>query len=102
MESFALFRKHLAMNGIILSQQSPRHLHSFNLKNSTIIILASLLGISVAKLSDAANTFEEYTDIIYRVASVMIFIIFYVNFVWNTPELVRFVDRLENSINKSM
>lgn len=101
MESFALFRKHLAMSGIIL-QQAPHSLHSFNLKNSTVIVLASLLGISVAKQLDEANTFEEYIDVVYRVASVVMFILFYVNNVWKTPEMIRFVDRIEDSINNRM
>lgn len=100
MESFTLFRKHLAMNGIIL-QRLPKNSNPFNLNNSAVIVLASLLGFSLTKLLDDASTFEDYTNIIYRMFIVIIFTIFYTNFVWKAPILFGLVSRLEAIINKS-
>lgn len=88
------------MCGIIL-QQSQQNLHRFNLKNLALIILASFYEISQIKLLDDASNLEEYTDIIHGVLAVMIYIIFYINIVWNTRELFELVDRLEKNINNS-
>lgn len=102
MENFLLYQKHLAMSGIIaqkLSQNSRRF--NFNLKNSTVIAVASLGAILTIKLLDEVQTFEEYTDTIHIIIFMIGIIIFYTYIVWKTPELFAFVNRLEDSIKKS-
>lgn len=100
MESFTLFRSHLAMGGII-KQQSPLNSHPFNFKNSIVIICGSLGGISLIKLMDEAQTFEEYANIVYEAVFAIGFTASYIKIVWDTPELYRIVDNLENTITKS-
>lgn len=101
MESFTLLRKDLEFSGIILHYLQPQNSYLINLKRLTLIILASLYEISLIKLLDKANTFDEYTNIFYEVIAVMIYIIFYINIVWKTSNLLQLVDSLENCINNS-
>lgn len=98
MEIFATLREHLAMCHLA---KSPLNSHSFNLYNSAVIVLANLYGISIVALVDEATTFDEYTDILNRTALVEFFMISYINIVSKTPELLRFVDCLEDYIRKS-
>lgn len=97
MESLIFFRKHLAMNGIILQQSSKK----FHLKNLTVIILCFLYGISLAKLLDEVNNFDEYVDIVNRMITTYLFNLYYMHIVWKTPQLYGFIDNLENCIRKS-
>lgn len=92
MECFTLFRKHLAMSGINL-KQSP--------KNSIVLVSVSLYLIAIVKLLDEAKTFDEYTNIIYRLFFVYLLFLFYLIVTWKTPQLYRFVNSLEYRINKS-
>lgn len=103
MESFALFRQHLAISGIVEQQLSPQtphsfHLKGFNLKNSTIIILSGFYVISLAKLLDEVSTFEEYMSIIYIVLSSFVLIFCYIIIVWTTPELFELAGGFEKII----
>lgn len=100
MESFTLFREHLAMCGIIV-KQSPVNSRRFNFKNSAIIIMATLGGIATNKLLDNASTLEEYADIVYRMFFVYIITVFYVYVVWKTHEFLEFINSFEDSVNKS-
>lgn len=100
MDFFALFRKYIAMNGIIL-QPSPNSFLQLNFKSSTILIFAILHLIAQAKRLDDANTFEEYTDIVYKVLFLAVFIIFYVYAVWRTPTIFGFINSLDDRIRKS-
>lgn len=105
MESFTLFRKLLAISGII-EQKTPSHLHRynstrFNLKNSTIIIFGNLYVISLTKLLDEVSTFEEYMSIIYLVLSSFVLIVSYTIIVFKTPELFGLVKSFEDIIAKS-
>lgn len=102
MECFTLFRKHLAMEGII-PQQSPQNSHfvNFHLKNLTVITFANLIAITTAKLISAASTFEEYADSVYRLIYIFGFNLFYAYIVWEAPKLFGFIESLEHIINKS-
>lgn len=100
MESLTLLRKYFALFGINL-QRSPQNLHRFNLRNLTVILFASLGGISINKLTSEATTFEEYTDLVYRTIYVYIFVVLYTYTVWKTEDLSRIVYTLEDSIDKS-
>lgn len=100
MDVFSILRKHLAMCGIVV-RKAPLNAHSFTLYNSAIIVLANLYGISIVKLVDEASTFDEYTDILNRTILVELFTISYIDIVCKTPELLRFVDCLEDSIRTS-
>lgn len=98
MESFTIFRKYLAMIGIV-PEQSPKNLL---LKNSTIIILGILYGVSLGKLLNEANTFEEYADFFNRMIVTYLFCVSYtIMVVWKSTELFRLVNNLESSITKS-
>lgn len=99
MENFALFRAHLAMCGIV-ERQSTKQSHPLNFKQIAIIA-SSLYGISTIKLLDDASTFDEYTDIIYRVFFISIIFLSYVNIVWKSSILFGLIHRLEDIINKS-
>lgn len=100
MESFTLFRAHLAMSGIDL-QQTSQNSHSFNLKNLTVLTSVSAYLLSIVKLLDDIKTFEEYAAIVYRVIFSQLFLIFYIHIVWKTPELFGFLNCLEQIIEKS-
>lgn len=99
LEIFVIFRKHLAMCGII----EPLNSHSlnFNFKNFTIIFFSILLSISTFKFLNEANTFEEYTDGAATLIYTTVFIIFYLIVVWRTSILFGSLNKLEIIINKS-
>lgn len=98
MECFILFENHLALSGIIL-QQLPNPFN-LNFKNSAILIFASFHLIAQAKRLDEANTFEVYTEIIYKVIFLTVVLIFYAYAVWKTPKLFGFVKTLEERIHR--
>lgn len=100
MDIFPVFREHLAMCGIIV-EKLPLNSHSINLYSAKVIVLACFYGISIVKLVDEANTFEEYTDILNRMILVNLFTISYIDIVCKTSELIKLVDNLENSIKRS-
>lgn len=100
MESFTLFRTHLAMSGIT-KQQSRQKWRQFNLKNSIIIIFSSLYVASLTKLLDEVSTFEEYMSIIYMVLSSAILIVCYISIVLKTPALFGLIHSFEHIITKS-
>lgn len=91
MESFVVFRKHLAMSGII-EQKSK--------KKSRVIALSCLYLIAVSKLLGEAKTFDEYTNVIYRVVFVCFMSLFYLIVVWKSPEFDRLIETLEDAVNK--
>lgn len=100
MESFALFRSYFAMIGIDLqpsSANSPR----LNFRSLSVIVWSSLGGISINKLSNQANTFEEYTELVYRVMFAYFYTTCYVYIVWKTNELSELVFSLEDQIHTS-
>lgn len=89
------------MSGIREQQSSPQKRHSFNLKNSTFIILSSCYMMSLTKLLDEVSTFEEYMSIIYIVLSSFILIICYLIIVCTSPELFGLADNFEKIIANS-
>lgn len=91
MESFVVFRKHLAMSGII--EQNSK-------KKSRVIALSCLYLIAVSKLLGEAKTFDEYTNVIYRVVFVCFMSLFYLIVVWKSPEFDRLIETLEDAVNK--
>lgn len=97
MESFAVFRRHLAMSGIILQQQS----HPFNFKNSAILILLGVNIILLCKQLEESESFEEYADLVYRTLFMFSFEIIFLTFVIKSLELFEFIDHLEHTINHS-
>lgn len=100
MEIFALLRKHLAICGIELTQK-PSPSHPFNVKNLIVVILLYVFVIlSIASLNEA-NTYEDYTDILYLSVSIGVCGIVYVIIVWKSPELLRFLDSLAEIVNES-
>lgn len=106
MDSFTLFRQHLAISGIREQQSLPQNLPSlnvkgFNLTNSTFIILSGCYVISLTKQLDEASTFEEYMSIIYIVLSSITLIICYINIVWTNPKLFALADNFEKIISNS-
>lgn len=100
MESFTLFRKHLAMSGIV-QQQSSQKSHSFNVKNSIVLILATIDGILLYNQLHVTNTFEDYTDTVYKVIFMCTIVTMYFITIWRSSKLFRFIDCLENGVNNS-
>lgn len=100
MEIFELLRKHLAFYGFVISQKSPKT-HSFNARNSTIFILLCALVIStIASLTDA-NTYDEYTDILYLGVSIGVCCFVHIILVWKTSELTEFINSVSEIVTES-
>lgn len=97
MESFEVLRKHLEMWGIILQQPN----HSFNLINSSVVILIGSNIFAFLKLFDEATTFDEYTNTVYKGLYSFSFCIVYLNFVLKTPELFGFIGGVDDIIMNS-
>lgn len=100
MESFTLFRKHLAMNGIVL-QKSSQKLHSFNVKNSIVLIVNTVVATFLYMQLNEINTFEDYTDTVYKVIFMCTIILLYFNIIWKTSKLFRLIDSLEICVKNS-
>lgn len=101
MESFALFREHLATSGII-EQKPPFSSRRFNFRNLAVIVWTSLCGMATLKLSNEATTLVDYVNIAHVVVFVCLFTSIYAHIVWNTQQLYGVVNSLEDMINKSM
>lgn len=100
MESFTLYRKYFAMIGINL-RRSPANSRRFNFRNLSVIVWSSLGGISINKVSSQTSTFEEYTELVYRVMFAYFYTTCYVYIVWKTNELSELVCSLEDRIHTS-
>lgn len=100
MAVFALLRKHLAMSGIKISQQSPKT-RPLNVKNSTICILICVTVTLMTISLNEANTFDESTDILFQSVSIGTCGIFYVIIVWKTSELFEIINGLADIVNTS-
>lgn len=99
MESFKLLRTHLEMCGIVLPK-TPK-MHPFNAKNLTVIILDSTSVYLYVNLIRSANTFEEYTVVIYNTASACFCTTVFTFITWKTSELFQFIGNLDNVISSS-
>lgn len=95
MESFTLFRQHLAKSGIILQQ----HSHPFNFKNVTILTLLGVNMVLLYKQLEESEAFEEYADIVYRLLFMFSFDVIFLTFVIKSLELFKFIGDLEDTIN---
>lgn len=100
MDSFGLLRKHFAMCGIDIAQNSSKN-HPFNGKNLTILIVLCVNISSIAITSKDANTFDKFTDILFRCVSYGTCGIFYVIIIWKTSKLLEFSCSLEAMVNAS-
>lgn len=100
METFTLLRRHLAMCGISMSQQSSRN-HPFNVKNMTICLTISVAVTFIVVLLNEPNTFDECTDILLRSAMIATAGVIYVIIVWKTSKLCEFLINLEAIVNAS-
>lgn len=93
MDCLELLRKHLSMCGIKVSHKSPKN-HPVNKRNLTVFILACFCDtMAVISLKDA-NTFDEFTDILFRSISMGTFDILYVIIICKTSKLFEFFDSL--------
>lgn len=99
MESFTFLRKHLAMSGIRLKQSSQNR--SFNIKNSSVLILFSFGIILYPKQFSKINTFEDRVDIIFNMVTLCWCTAIYLSIVYKTPDLFRLIDDLDEIVNKS-
>lgn len=100
MEVFESLRKHFATCGIAVSQKSPRR-HPFNVKNSTVFILLCLYVSLIAVFVNDANTFDERTDILYKVVSISTCGILYEIIVLKMLKLFAFIDSLADTVDSS-
>lgn len=87
------------MNGIYT--ETPPQKYPFNRKNSIILIIISIDVIFSIKYLDEAETFEEYTNVLYGIILMFNFIVIFLKIVWKSSELLNFIDNLENTINNS-
>lgn len=94
METFELLQKHLAMCGI-------RQKHPFNVKNSTVVLLLCLYIVLISVLLNETNTFQECTDIFFRVISIGSFGIIYEIIAWKTLKLFEFIHNLAHTVQAS-
>lgn len=101
MEIFELFRMHLAMCGISTrkSTRKSRQKYPFNRKNSIVLITIGLNAIFLVNFVDEANTFEEYTDILYEIIVMCSLTIIFFKIVWKSADLMTFIENIENTIN---
>lgn len=99
MEIFKLFRMHLAMCGI--STRKSWQKYPFNRKNSIVLITICLNAIFLVNFVNEANTFEEYTDILYEIIVMCSLAIIFFKTVWKSADLLAFIENIENTINNS-
>lgn len=97
MEIFALLRKHLTMCCIA----SPPKKHSFNARNSAIITWVYLYVILSTAAIKEIDTFQERTDILFRISSFCTCGFNYLIIVWKTSELLEFINGLDDIIRAS-
>lgn len=100
MEFFALLRNHLVMCGIEISRKSPKN-HPFNVRNTTMLILLYLYVSLTIILLNEDNTFDECTDLLLRSVSISFYGVMYIIVVWNTSKLIKFVNRLADTVEAS-
>lgn len=99
MENFDLIRNHLAMCGIPISKKTLQN-HSFNVKNSTVIILVYIFVILSMSSLNEAHTFGESIDIFLHSLSQSFAGMIYVMIVRKTSEIIEFINGLEDIINQ--
>lgn len=100
MEFFTVIRTHFGMCGIRSSKKSPKSL-SFNLKNSTVFILACLSAALTAASLCEANGFDESTNIVFRSLSMFACNIVYGILVWNSSKIFKFIESVDNTVEAS-
>lgn len=100
MDSLALLQKHLARCGIAIAQKSPT-MQPINEKNSTICIVLCVDVLLNAMLLNEADTFDDYTNILFRSVSIGTCGIFYAIIIWKTAKLCEFIDSLADTIKES-
>lgn len=98
MESFTLFRTHLAMSGIRFQQTSQSR--RFNARNLSILIVPSFGIISYVKQFHETTTFEDRADVMFNLISTCFFTAIFLSIVCKTPELFRLIDDLDNIVNE--
>lgn len=79
----------------------PNQKLPFNVKNTIVIILAGSNAIAYVKQLNKTTTFQEYTNLIYNTVSACNFTIIFLNIVWKTPDLFKFIDNLDNTVKDS-
>lgn len=97
MEIFALLKMHFAMCGIRMSQKSL----SLAGKSSAIFILVCVSSTLTTAALTEVNTFNEWTDILFRSVSIGICGIVYSIIVWKTSKLYEFIHTLADTVNAS-
>lgn len=97
MKSFTLFREHLEMCGVIW-QRLPHSSNRFNIKNLIFLALAITEVYCLMKTLPDTDSFEEYTETVYKAVFMCTIAAIYFTIVWETPELFNYIDKLENYI----
>lgn len=100
MENFELLQKHLALCGIEMSNNLLKN-QSLNLKNLAVALLLCLYISLISVLLNETNTFEEGTDIFFRIISIGSFGIIYEIIVWKTSKLFEFINSLAGIVQAS-
>lgn len=100
MNIFELLRKHFAMCGIAISQQSRKY-YPFNVENTTVLIINCIFVSLTTILLTEVNTFVECTNILYKGTSIGVCGILYVCMVWKTSNLLEFINSLADTVEES-
>lgn len=100
MKNFAALRKHLVTCGIEMPQKSTS-MHPLNVRNSIICFNLCVFVTLIALSLNDANTFDEYTDILFKSVSISGCSICYAIIVWRTPNLFKFMNNLQDIIQAS-
>lgn len=101
MEFFELLRTHLAMCGVAITQKSAKNYPFINLKNSTVFILVCVAVGLIALSLNEANTYKDYTDILFQSVSIGVCGIVYAIVVWKTSKLFEFICSLADTVHES-
>lgn len=101
MEFFVLLRKHLAMCGIKISQQSSKN-RLFNVKNLLCSVLNSLNVVLVlVTLNGASNSFDDSTNMIFQSFGTGTCAACYLIIVWKSSKLFDFINSLADMVECS-
>ena len=101
MKVLKIFQRNFPMLGICPRSESSEK-NSLNSKNK-FVLFASIDGIisCCVHLAYIADSFEDYTNSIYSISATLTCTICYASMIWKMPTLFRFIDELEQTLDKS-
>lgn len=84
------------------SSSQPTRKYFLNIQNLIFfLVIGVCFTITTVFAYRKANSFEQYIDSIYTISSTLICVDTYGTYFWEMPNLYRFVNALESTINES-